>query len=472
MSSSYSGELSRLPRTLYSDWASGDVTAMEPLSDMALMLRMLDVEAALAGAVADAGLVDAETADATVRLIAREAATLSGETVRTVAVASAAGGNPVIPLVRLLKGAAREAGIGTAALHRGATSQDILDTALVLCLAASASDILGTTAALAADLADLAVTHRDTPVIGRTLGQQAVPTTFGAVAAGWLGQVRGAGEELRRAVDALPVQYAGAAGKLSSTYPHGLIVHRALATRLGLAHTPLVWHTDRLPLVRVATSLAAVAGSVRKIAGDVTFLSATEIGELREAAPGGSSAMPHKANPAAAIAADGYARRAPGLAATMLDCMDQRLQRATGAWHAEWQTLRDLAATTAAAVNRTAASISGITVDTDAMRRNLALTDGAVLAEALARHVPRERIDRAVAEGTLGDLMEQAHRAHGFSTDPADQTGHAADLVDAVLRGTATTPSGTVTGDSSAADATGAPGTTGTHARDRKDSHD
>ncbi|WP_291480042.1 lyase family protein [Corynebacterium sp.] len=420
-----------LARTLYGDIASGDTTAAAALSDAAFIGRMVDVEAALALAVGDAGLVDRGTADATAELIG--ATSLDGAALVDLAEASVAGGNPAIPLARRLKDAATGAGLGVAAVHRGATSQDIIDTALVLCLRDAGDAILATAGSLTGDLRDLAREHRTTPVIGRTLGQQAVPTTFGVIVAGWLRQTAAAANRLRDVLDALPVQYAGAAGNLASTAPSGLDVHAALAKRLGLAATPLVWHTDRLPLVEVATALAALAGAVRKIAGDVIVFSATEVGELRESAPGGSSAMPHKANPAAAIAADGYARRTPALAATMLDAMDQRMQRATGAWHAEWQTVRDLAAATAGAVNRTRASIDGITVDTAAMRRNLALTDGAVLAEALGRHVPRAEVDRAVADGTLGELTEQARRDHGFSTDPGDHTGHAADIVDAVL---------------------------------------
>lgn len=418
-------------RTLYSDVASGDTTAADAVSDAAFVARMVDVEAALAHAVGEAGLVDPAIAGATAELIS--STIFDGEDLTALAEASIAGGNPAIPLVKRLKAAATDAGLETAAVHRGATSQDIIDSALVLCVRDAGAAILATAAELTGDLAALAGAHRDTPVIGRTLGQQAVPTTFGAVAAGWLRQSDAAASALRGALDVLPVQYAGAAGNLASTAPNGLSVHDALATRLRLASSPLVWHTDRLPLVQVATALAALAGSVRKIAGDVIVFSATEVGELRESTPGGSSAMPHKANPAAAVAADGYARRTPALAATMLDCMDQRMQRATGAWHAEWQTVRDLAAATAGAVNRTRASIDGITVDTDAMRRNLALTNGAVLAEALGRYVPRGDVDRAVADGTLGELIERAHRDHGFSTDPADHTGHAADIVDAVL---------------------------------------
>lgn len=421
-----------LARTLYSDIASGDTAAMLPLSDRALVQRMVDVEVALAGAVGDAGLVGRDIVEDTVRVLGR-GDLITDDVVEVIAAASVSGGNPAIPLVELLKKELAVAGVATDAVHRGATSQDIIDTALVLCLCESCKTILSTVQTLNADLVALARRHRDTPVIGRTLGQQAVPTTFGVIAAGWVRQTDAAAHSVRTAVDALPVQYAGAAGNLSSTHPHGLSVHDALAVRLSLKNAPAAWHTDRLPLVQVTSALAAVAGAVRKIAGDVIFLSSTEVRELREATPGGSSAMPHKANPAAAVAADGYARRTPGLAATMLNAMDQRLQRATGAWHAEWQTLRDLAGATAGAVNRVAGSVDGIVVDTDAMYRNLQSTGGAVLAEALGRVVSREAVDSAVEQGTLGDLIARAQVSHGFSPDPVDHTGHAGEIVDRIL---------------------------------------
>lgn len=418
-----------LSRNLYSDFASGDVTAMREVSDEAFVQRMLDTEAALARVVGTLGIVDSETVDATLEII--DAFPVN---VADIGAASVAGGNPAIPLVKQLKAAAKEAGIPTSAIHPGATSQDIIDTALVLCLHSSIAHVLADLRLVRGILSDLARTHRATAVIGRTLGQQAVPTTFGAVAAGWLEAVDEASDDLRVAVGKLPVQYAGAAGNMAAAFPDGVRIHDALAEELYLSDRPLVWHTNRVPLVRVATALATVAGAVRKIAGDVVVHAATEVGELREATPGGSSAMPHKANPAAAVACDGYARRAPGLAATMLDSMDQRMQRATGAWHAEWQTIRELTGTTAAAVLRIRASLDGITVDTDAMDRNLRLTDGAVLAEALARYVPRAEIDAAVAAGNLPELMATVSREQGFSTSPDDHTGHATDVVDAVLR--------------------------------------
>lgn len=420
-----------LSRSLYGDHAAGGTAAAALVSDEAFLTRMVDVEASLTDAAADAGVVDPATAGQVTGILRGH--TVDSAAVAAVGEAAVSGGNPAIPLVKDLKRAVEEAGLPVSAVHVGATSQDVIDTALVLCLRDALGVTLGTLATLTGTLAELADRERSTATIGRTLGQQAVPTTFGLTAAGWLAQLATAADDLARAVDLLPVQYAGAAGNLAASAPDGLRIHRALADRLGLPATPVVWHTDRTPVARLAGALALVGGAVRKIAGDVVFLSATEVGELREAAPGGSSAMPHKANPAGAVAADGYARRTVGYTVTLLDAMDGRLQRAAGAWHAEWQTVRDLVVVTDNAVTRLSASLTGITVDRDAMARNLALTDGAVLAEALSRVVGRATVDAAVADHRLGELLAQAQQEHGFSPDPADHTGHAAAMVDLIL---------------------------------------
>lgn len=425
-----------LSRSLYGDHAAGSTDAAALTSDEAFLARMVDVEASLTAAAGDVGVLDPVTVEQVTGVL--RARVIDATVVAEIGVAAVSGGNPAIPLVKDLKRAVEDAGLPVSAVHVGATSQDIVDTALVLCLRDALGVTVGTLVELTDTLAALAARERTTATIGRTLGQQAVPTTFGLTVAGWLTQLDTATEELTRAVDLLPVQYAGAAGNLAASVPDGPRIHRALAARTGLRTTPVVWHTDRTPVARLATAMALVGGAVRKIAGDVVFLSTTEVGELREAAPGGSSAMPHKANPAAAVAADGYARRTLGHTVTLLDAMDGRLQRAAGAWHAEWQTVRDLAVVTDNAVTRLSASLTGVTVDRDAMARNLALTDGAVLAEALARVVGRATVDAAVADHRLGDLLARARQDHNFSPDPADHTGHAAEMVDLVLAGRAT----------------------------------
>lgn len=418
-------------RSEYSDHASGSVTAAQRLSDAAFFRAMVEFEAALtesAATVANVADVDADAAAqvaAKIRAFTPDVAALGD--------AAVAGGNPAISLVKAIKAEVKDAGLPVKAVHVGATSQDVIDSALVLCLRDAVTGTLEVLDSLCATVADLAARERTTAQVGRTLGQQAVPTTFGLTAAGWLQQLHTGAEELRRVLAELPVQYAGAAGNLAASGPQALKIHRDLAERLGLRPTPLVWHTDRTPVVRLASALALVAGAVRKIAGDVVFLSATEVGEVREAAPGGSSAMPHKASPAGAIAADGYARRVVGYTTTLMEAMDGRLQRAAGAWHAEWQTVRDLAVVTDNAVTRLAASLDGVVVDHDALDRNLRLTGGAVLAEAFARVLGRDAVDTAVAEGRLLELIADASRDHGISADPADHTGHSPEMVDLIL---------------------------------------
>lgn len=358
--------MSDLSRSLYSDLAGGDTAGAAHLSDRAFFDAILEFERALADAAEHTGHISADAATA-----ARQAIDSYTYDVADIAAASAAGANPAIPLAAALKKRATD----TTGIHVGATSQDAIDTALALCTRRAVGEIDQTLRAVEKLLEQLARAHRETPMMGRTLGQQALPTSFGAIAAGWLEGVRSAAVRLRESAAALPVQYAGATGNLVATHPHGIAIHDELARLLGLADRPLVWHTNRQPFVDVGLAAAVVAGSVRKIAGDIIAYSATEIAELAEGNPGGSSSMPHKANPAAAVACDGYARRTPGLAATLLDTLDCRWQRGTGSWHAEWQTLRDLLAATASAVSRIHASLDGLQIRTETMGEKVAHTN-------------------------------------------------------------------------------------------------
>ncbi|MFP7364253.1 lyase family protein [Corynebacterium callunae] len=330
-----------MTRSLYADLAgSGEI--IEVLSDEAFLGNLLRVEKALAqGAVAQ------ETVESYVL------------NVEDLSRRAAAGGNPVIPLVADLKA------INPEGIHPGATSQDIIDSAIMMCLRDVTGEIIGKLEGLAQDLAELTSTHKETPIMGRTLGQIATATTFGAITGGWLVAVLNAKQKLENLE--FPVSYGGASGNMAAVYPHGWEIQSQLAQKLYLKDPGWVWHSDRTPITDIAAALATASGVVRKIAGDVVFYSQTEVGELREKSPGGSSAMPHKANPAAAIACDGYARRAPGLLATLFDALDCRLQRGVGSWHAEWVTARELAAVTHAAVSRASTSINGIIVNVEVM---------------------------------------------------------------------------------------------------------
>ncbi len=373
--------------------------------DGAAWLRaMLEAEAALAEAGAEVGLVPAKAAARIVdacRTIQLDVPTLSRD--------AAAAGNPVVPLVGVLERAAgAEAG---PYVHRGATSQDVMDTAMVL-VARRALDLLLADLRSCADAAAvLAAEHRDTVLAGRTLLQQALPTTFGLKAAGWLVALDGATARLAAVRDRLPAQLGGAVGTLSAAGPDALALLDAYAGRLDLAVPVVPWHTLRLPVADLAGALGTATGVVGKVALDVTLLAQTEVGEVAEGTPGrgGSSTMPHKRNPVAAVSARAAARRAPGLVATLLSAMDQEHERAAGAWHAEWQPLSDLASTAGSAAAWLADCLSALEVDTERMRANLDRSGAALAAEAVA----------AALTGTLGrsaahDLVAAATR------DPRD----------------------------------------------------
>jgi len=270
----------------------------------------------------------------------------------------------------------------------------------------------------------------------RTLLRQAAPTTFGAVAAGW-----GAG--LDRAVARLAAvefaaQLGGAAGTLAALHPHGPTVRQAFARELDLTDPEGVWHTERTRVAELAGALAGAAGAAGKVATDVVLLAQTEVGEVREAAPGGSSSLPHKQNPVAAITTRAAAAQAPGLAATLYSAMSGEQQRAAGAWHAEWPALMALLRWTGGAAARLRQCLSGLYVDAAAMHENLSRTSGLLLADRIAAHLA-PAMGRAAAEQTVRD----AARSGNLDTldvdpellDPGTYLGHAGDLVDAYLRG-------------------------------------
>jgi 3-carboxy-cis,cis-muconate cycloisomerase len=346
------------------------------------------------------------------------------------------------------------------AVHRGATTQDITDTAAML-LAARAIDAVSADLADAADdAARLAAAHSGTVMAGRTLLQQAVPVTFGLVAAGWLTAIDEARRELGRVRrTGLAVQLGGAAGTLASLAGAGPAVTALLAQELGLAEPLLPWHTDRQRIIRLAAALAGTCGALGKVARDVTLLSQSEVGEVAENAAepgrGGSSAMPHKHNPVASVVILGCTRRVPGLLATLAASSEQELQRAAGAWHAEWETLSDLLRLTGSAAAWSAELLAGLSVDGTRMRANLDAAGGlpmaehvaAVLAPALGRLAAHDLVRTASARAaelgrSLPDaLLQDAESAAALAAagvgraeldaavDPAGYLGSAAEFV-------------------------------------------
>jgi 3-carboxy-cis,cis-muconate cycloisomerase len=344
---------------------------------------LLDTEAALARAVERAGLAPAGSGAAVTEAVADAGAFDPAE------FGTGLTGNPVPGLVRAL--ADRVPRTARGAVHKGATSQDIMDTAAML-VARRAFDVIGEDLRTAADAAvGLTATHRGTMMVGRTLLQQAVPVTFGLVAAAWLSGLDEARAGLARVADQrLAVQFGGAAGTLASLGPDGPRVASLLAEELALAMPVLPWHTDRLRIIDVATALARVTAVLGKIARDVTLLAQSEVGEVREGAVGppagpvrrgGSSAMPHKNNPVAAVAVLGCAKQVPGLVATLISAAEQEYQRAAGAWHAEWEPFAALLRLTGSASCWGAELLSGLVVDGQRMAANLAATQGLPLAE-------------------------------------------------------------------------------------------
>jgi len=351
------------------------------VSDAGWFDALLDVEAALARAAASVGLVPATAADAVTAACADPA----GLDLATVVAHSADAGNPVPPLVRVLRAAVGER--DAVAVHVGATSQDVLDTALML-LARRALAAIRTELAAASDAAAaLATAHRDDVVMGRTLMQQALPTTFGLTAAGWFTGLDGARARLHAVDLALPVQYGGAVGTLAASGGAGMELRDAFAAEVGLATTSVAWHTMRLPIADLAGALGAAAGAIATIALDVVLLAQTEVGEVSEGGPderGGSSAMPHKRNPVAAISARACARRAPGLVATLMGAMEQEYERAAGAWHSEWPTLTELLRTVGSAAAWLTECLTGLRPDPARMAATVAASHDPQLAGTLA----------------------------------------------------------------------------------------
>lgn len=392
-------------------------------SDQAWLQAMVDAELALTRALVDAGL-----APDWMRTVCDGLADASQFDLGAIALEARGGGNPVIPFVKHLGRAAERVRAGASDhIHVGATSQDILDTAAMIVARRVTGELIHQLDSLGATLADLADRHRGTVMSGRTLGQQASPTSFGFVAAGWLDAVLLIVTRLEGIRDGLPVQLGGAVGNLAvlteiararqgDTVAATGRIDGVLDTVLErfAHHTDLVvprlsWHTNRVVISELASVLAAATGVAGTFALDVSVLSRTEIAEVSERlAPGqgGSSAMPHKRNPVSAVLITAAALQTPGLASTLYGSMLAEDQRPSGAWHAEWQSLRVLERLTVSAVTGAASLAARLDVDPDRMRANLDLTDGLVfservttiLAESVGKTTAFAQVERASQE--------------------------------------------------------------------------
>jgi 3-carboxy-cis,cis-muconate cycloisomerase len=370
--------------------------AADAVSERAWLEELLAAERALTAAASQVGLVPASAA---AMVAAACHADLYDEA--ELAVQGRATGNPVEPLVRALR--AQVGDDAAAYVHRGATSQDILDTAAMLVARRACTVIDAELEAVAGLCASLAEAHRESVMAARTLLQQAVPTTFGVKTAGWLVGVVEVRRRLATVVGSLPAELGGAGGTLAAFGGRGVELLRAFAAELDLREPTVPWHTVRTPVTDLAGALAGTAGALGKLAADVVLLAQTEVGEVAEAEGGASSTMPHKRNPIAAVLAGACARHVRANAALLFESAVQEHERAAGAWHAEWAALSTAlgaAAGTAAAVRR---SLDGLQVDEERMRANLS---DDVLSEARRLGVEAATPDDYL--GSAGALIDRA----------------------------------------------------------------
>jgi 3-carboxy-cis,cis-muconate cycloisomerase len=359
----------------------------EATSDRAWLQAMLDAERALAGAEARAGVIPPEAA------VSIAAACRADQfDVEAIGEEGRAAGNPVEPLIRALTDAV--GGDAAHYVHWGTTSQDILDTAAMLVARRAIDLILSEVDGVAAACAGLADEHRSTVMAGRTLLQQAVPTTFGLKAAGWLVAVL----EARRTLatvrsDRLAVQLGGAAGTLAALGDRGLEVLHVFAEELDLEEPVAPWHTNRVRVAELGAALAMTAGALAKIGLDVALLATTEVGEVAEADGGVSSTMPQKQNPVGSALAIACARQVQAFAGVLTAALPQEHERAVGAWHSEWPALTGALAFAGGAAAAAARTLDGLTVDAERMQKNLDSSGGSVMAES-ASYLLAERHGR------------------------------------------------------------------------------
>jgi 3-carboxy-cis,cis-muconate cycloisomerase len=413
----------------------------DAVSERAWLQGMLDAEAALARAGAAVGLVPEEAAARIAE--ACRADLYDGD---VLAREGRAVGNPAEPLVRALRRAVD--GEFADHVHLGATSQDIVDTAAMLVSRRAGALVLAELDRLADRCAELARTHRSTPMAARTLLQQAVPTTFGLKAAGWLVAVLEARRRLAAVRDErLAVQLGGAAGTLAALGGDALEVVRRYAEELELAEPVGPWHANRQRLAELGGALEAAAGAAAKVGLDVVLLAQTEVAEVMEASPGASSTMPQKRNPVSSTLAVACSRLAHAHASVLSAGLAHEHERGVGAWHAEWEALSGALAFAGGAASAAADALTGLEVDAGRMRANLDAGGGLVVAErvsfALTPRLGRGEAHAVVAEAARAPSFRDALLADervGLSgdeldalLDPTGYLGSAEELVDRAL---------------------------------------
>ena len=434
-------------------FAHGD--AASHVSDRALLEAMVEVEVALLQALADLDLVPVEAAHELSDAVASRRLDLDVDEL------GRATGEQGTPVPGLLKALRRQLSpTASAYLHKGATSQDVIDSAVMLVSGRALDRILADLSGAADACAALALRHRDAIAPGRTLLQQAIPVTFGLKAAQWLSGLDAVVGELSAVREReLAVQFGGAVGTLANLGERGLDVAAGVARRLGLPEPDLPWHTIRLRPARLAGALGGALGLLGKIGRDVVLLAQTEVAEVAEGGGGGrggSSTMPHKRNPVGAVGLVACAQRGPGLVATMLAAMLQEHERGAGAWQAEWETLLELLRLTGSSAAIARELLVGLEVDPEKMRLDMDTTGGLVMSESVAaalapslgRSDAQELVERAArrsvesGRGFREVLLELPEVSEGLGADglaaaldPAAYLGVTAALIDRALAG-------------------------------------
>lgn len=436
------------------DHLCADPEALAIWAAPATLQRMLDVEAALTSALADADVIPASAVEPI-----RKMCEVRFLDVEALVVAAASGGNLAIPLVKQLTAAVKDSDPEAARfVHWGATSQDIIDSGLMLQAKDTLDLMLRQMDALIATLAKQAQRHRSTPMVGRTWLQQALPITLGLKFAQWLDAMIRHRERLLAARErAISLQFGGAAGTLASLGDKAPAVLARLSSLLDLPEAAISWHTQRDRVAELACCWGMISGSLGKIARDISLQMQTEVAELAESAgagKGGSSTMPHKRNPVGCAAVLTAAMRVPPLVSTVLSGMVQEHERALGGWQAEWEALPDIARLVCGALSVIEEMVAGLEVNTQRLAANLDITQGLILGEAVmlalgdklgrldAHHLVEAASKRAVAEGqSLLSVLRaepkvQAHldeAALASLLDPANYVGQSARFIDAVL---------------------------------------
>ena len=394
----------------------------EVFCDQGRVQAMLDFEAALARAEARVGLIPVSA------VAPIEAACSAGlYDFAALGEAIATAGNSAIPLVKALgKQIAAHNAEAERYVHLGATSQDVMDSGLVLQLRRALELIENDLAQLGQILATQAQRYAATPLAGRTWLQHATPVTLGMKIAGWLGAVTRTRQRLLELKPRLLVlQFGGASGTLAALGEQAMPIAQALSEELQLTLPDQPWHTQRDRVVEFGAVLGLIAGSLGKMGRDISLLMQTEAGEVFEpSAPGkgGSSTMPHKRNPVGAAVLIGAATRVPGLLSTLFSAMPQEHERSLGLWHAEWETLPEICCLVSGSLQQALLIAQGLEVDAARMTRNLDLTQGLVLAEAvsivLAQRVGRDTAHHLLEQCCKRAVAEQRHLRAVLGDEP------------------------------------------------------